>query len=120
MDPAFFTVRTPRARTHQQQLACIHHIFMTMPAPIAHATRSDKRPPICMVSSAETWVFAELTVVLVFPLVFYFKFFVGISIINIFRGMRAAAGERASCRRPTQAQPQGPETAGKNLTGKSL
>ena len=23
MDPAFFTVRTPRARTHQQQLACI-------------------------------------------------------------------------------------------------
>ena len=30
MDPAFFTVRTPRARTHQQQLACIHHVFMTM------------------------------------------------------------------------------------------
>jgi hypothetical protein len=27
MDPAFFTVRTPRARTHQQQLACIaHHV----------------------------------------------------------------------------------------------
>ena len=27
----FFTVRTPRARTHQQQqLACIHHVFMTM------------------------------------------------------------------------------------------
>ena len=24
MDPAFFTVRTPRARTHQQQLACMH------------------------------------------------------------------------------------------------
>jgi hypothetical protein len=29
MDPAFFTVRTPRARTHQQQLVCIHHVFMT-------------------------------------------------------------------------------------------
>jgi hypothetical protein len=27
MDPAFFTVRTRRARTHQQQLACIHHVF---------------------------------------------------------------------------------------------
>ena len=28
MDPAFFTVRTPRARTHQQQLACYaHHVF---------------------------------------------------------------------------------------------
>jgi hypothetical protein len=27
MDPAFFTVRTPHARTHQQQLACIHHVF---------------------------------------------------------------------------------------------
>ena len=26
--PAFFSVRTPRARTHQQQLACIaHHVF---------------------------------------------------------------------------------------------
>jgi hypothetical protein len=24
MDPAFFTVHTPRARTHQQQLACMH------------------------------------------------------------------------------------------------
>ena len=24
MDPAFFTVRTPCARTHQQQLACMH------------------------------------------------------------------------------------------------
>jgi hypothetical protein len=29
-------------------------------------------------------------------LFFYFKFSVGISILNIFRGMRAAAGERAS------------------------
>jgi hypothetical protein len=28
MDPAFFTVRTPRARTHQQQLAYIHHVFI--------------------------------------------------------------------------------------------
>jgi hypothetical protein len=24
MDPAFFTVRTPRARTQQQHLACMH------------------------------------------------------------------------------------------------
>jgi hypothetical protein len=28
MDPAFCTVRTPRARTHQQQLTCYaHHVF---------------------------------------------------------------------------------------------
>ena len=48
-----------------------------------------------MVTSAKTWVFAEVTVVLVFLLVFYFKFSVVVSILNIFRGMRAAAGERA-------------------------
>jgi hypothetical protein len=34
MDPAFFTVRTPRARTHQQQLACIHHAMFSTVARI--------------------------------------------------------------------------------------
>jgi hypothetical protein len=38
----------------------------------------------------ENQVFADVTVVLVFLIVFYFKFSVGISMLNIFRGMRAA------------------------------
>jgi hypothetical protein len=35
-----------------------------------------------MVSSAGTGVAADLTSVLVFPIVFYFKFSIGISILN--------------------------------------
>jgi hypothetical protein len=30
MDPEFFTVRTPRARTHQQQLAHAFIMFLTV------------------------------------------------------------------------------------------
>ena len=35
-----------------------------LPAPIAHATQSDKRPPNRMVYSAKTQVLAEYTVLL--------------------------------------------------------
>ena len=52
-----------------------------LPAPIAPAARSNKRPPNRMVRSAKTRVLADLTVLLVFLLVFYFKFSVGISIL---------------------------------------
>jgi hypothetical protein len=34
LDPAFFTVRTPRARTHQQQLACNAHHVPTVAAAV--------------------------------------------------------------------------------------
>ena len=54
-----------------------------VPAPIAHATRSEKRLPNRMVNSRRTRVRREFTVVLVFLLVFYFKFSVGISVLNI-------------------------------------
>jgi hypothetical protein len=48
-------------------------VICILPAPIAHATRSDKRPPNRMVmSSLKTRVLRELTVVLVFLLVFLF------------------------------------------------
>ena len=43
MNPAFFTVGTPRARTHQEQLACMHErtgiyepeymLLLLLPAP---------------------------------------------------------------------------------------
>ena len=39
MDPAFFTVRTPRARTHQQQLACMHE-------------RTGMHEPACILAAA--------------------------------------------------------------------
>jgi hypothetical protein len=39
MDPAFFTVRTPRARPHQQQLACMHE-------------RTGMHEPACMLAAA--------------------------------------------------------------------
>jgi hypothetical protein len=39
MDPAFFTVRTPHARTHQQQLACMHE-------------RTGIHEPVCMLAAA--------------------------------------------------------------------
>ena len=39
MDPAFFTVRTPCARTHQQQLACMHE-------------RTGMHEPACMLAAA--------------------------------------------------------------------
>jgi hypothetical protein len=42
------------------------NLVYLLPAPIAHASRSDKRPPNCMVSSAGTPVAVELSVVLVF------------------------------------------------------
>jgi hypothetical protein len=37
-----------------------------LPAPIAHATRSDKRPPNRMVTSGKTRDFPEVTDVLIF------------------------------------------------------
>ena len=39
MDPVFFTVRTPRARTHPQQLACMHE-------------RTSMHEPACMLAAA--------------------------------------------------------------------
>jgi hypothetical protein len=38
MDPAIFTVRTPHARTHQQQLACMHE-------------RTSMHEPACMLAA---------------------------------------------------------------------
>jgi hypothetical protein len=49
------------------------HALSYLPAPIAHATRSDKRPSNRMVNSRRTRVRREFTIVLVFLLVFYFK-----------------------------------------------
>jgi hypothetical protein len=63
-----------------------------LPAPIAHATRSNKRPPNRMVYSLRTRVRTEYTVLLVFLLVFYFKFSAGISILNILQVNERAAG----------------------------
>jgi hypothetical protein len=60
-----------------------HRDFLILPAPTAHATRSNKRPPNRMVYSLRTRVRREYTVLLVFLLVFYFKFSVEISILNI-------------------------------------
>ena len=39
MDPAFFTVHAPRARMHQQQLACMHE-------------RTGVHEPVCMLAVA--------------------------------------------------------------------
>jgi hypothetical protein len=46
MDPAFFTVRTPCARTHQQQLSCMHE-------------RTGMHEPVCMLAAAAgCWLLA--------------------------------------------------------------
>ena len=43
-------------------------LIMHLSAPIAYAARSDKRPPICMVTSWKIAIFQDLTVLLIFPI----------------------------------------------------